>query len=134
MNTTNLFNWDQSMKPRKRGSAQPKGNAAPNARVHWAKKSKITKAHRRASWGAAWTVMGDDKRPHWKKAKMQVKAYFKTRRFPDPGNFMASLKAYEDGIADAGVVENDRRLWPERPEFFTDKANPRIEITISQEL
>jgi len=64
---------------------------------------------------------------------MQVVAYFKTKRFPDPGNFMASLKATEDGIADAGIVENDRGLWPERPIFGTDKARPRIEITITEE-
>ncbi len=111
----------------------PARELSPNARVHWAKKAKITKAHRQAAGITAWVATGDSEPPHWKKAKMQVKAYFKTRRFPDPGNFMASLKAYEDGIADAGVVENDRGLWPERPEFFTDKANPRIEITISQE-
>jgi len=117
----------------------PARELSPNARVHWAKKSKITKKARRTAFVLATAAViralapSCHTFPHWKKAKMQIKAYFKTRRFPDPTNFMASLKSYEDGIADAGVVENDRGLWPERPEFFTDKANPRIEITISQE-
>lgn len=113
----------------------PARELSPNARVHWAKKSGITKAARWASFAASTNVLAEagNKCPQWKRAKMHVKAYFKTRRFPDPTNFMASLKSYEDGIADAGIVENDRGLWPERPEFFTDKENPRIEITISQE-
>lgn len=111
----------------------PARELSPNARVHWAKKAKITKAHRQAAGITAWAATGDSEPPGWKKAKMQIKAYFKTARYPDPTNFMASLKAYEDGIADAGVVENDRGLWPERPEFFTDKLNPRIEITITEE-
>ena len=64
---------------------------------------------------------------------MHIKAYFKTLRTPDPGNFMSSLKACEDGIEDAGIIANDRGLWPERPEFFKDAGNPRIEITITQE-
>jgi len=72
--------------------------------------------------------------PKWIKARMSVQAFFKTRLYPDPTNLMASLKAAEDGIADAGIVANDRGLWPERPTFATDKENPRIEITITEEV
>jgi hypothetical protein len=46
---------------------------------------------------------------------------------------MASLKAAEDGIADAGIIVNDRALWPERPVFDKDAKRPRIEITITRE-
>ena len=113
----------------------PRRELSPNARCHWAKKSKITKSHRIEAWSVCnkFAIQQLKQNPKWRRAKMQVKAYFKTRRHPDPGNFMASLKAYEDGIADAGVVENDRGLWPERPEFFTDAKNPRVELTITEE-
>ena len=106
---------------------------SPNARPHWAKKAKATKAFRLRSWAASSAATkGTPER--WLKAKLEVVAYFPTRRFPDPTNLMASLKAAEDGICDAGVVANDRGLWPERPVFKVDKVYPRIELTITEEL
>lgn len=33
----------------------------------------------------------------------------------------------------AGIIANDRGLWPERPVFAKDASNPRIEITITHE-
>ena len=71
--------------------------------------------------------------PRWLKAKMSVTLFHPTARTPDPTNLMASLKAYEDGFADAGIVANDRGLWPERPKFERTTRMPRIEITITEE-
>lgn len=105
---------------------------SPNARAHWRAKATATKQHRMQAWAASVAAL-KGLPPHWLKARMSVTAYFKTRRWPDPANLMASLKAAEDGIADAGIVANDRGLWPERPTFHTDKANHRIEITITEE-
>ena len=105
---------------------------SPNGRVHWAKKAKATKEHRSAAFWAAKEAL-DGPPPGWLTASLKVVAYFTTRRMPDPTNFMSSLKAAEDGIADAGIIVNDRALWPERPEFRVDKANPRVELTISAE-
>jgi crossover junction endodeoxyribonuclease RusA len=112
----------------------PDRRLSPNARVHWAARSKATKAartmafvHTCSTWGAL------TPRPKWPKARMRVTLYHKTKRTPDPANFMATLKAYEDGIADAGIVANDRGLWPERPVYILDCKYPRIEITIEPE-
>jgi hypothetical protein len=51
----------------------------------------------------------------------------------DPSNMMASLKAYEDGIQDAGIIANDLGLWPLRPTIETKSKNPGLTITITPE-
>ncbi len=105
----------------------------PNARSHWRKKAQGNHTYRKQAWAAAKVeVKGNP--PMWAKARMEVKAYFKTMNFPDPTNLMASLKAAEDGLQDAGVIVNDRDLWPERPQMFKDASNPRIELTITPEV
>lgn len=53
---------------------------------------------------------------------------------PDPDNIIASLKAYIDGLADAGIVANDKNLWPERPAIQRVERLPRVEITITKSL
>jgi crossover junction endodeoxyribonuclease RusA len=108
---------------------------SPNARCHWAVKAKHVSRYRRHAHAASLVALFNAKesRPCWEKAKLNAKAFFKTKAFPDPSNFMASLKAAEDGIADAGIIVNDRALWPERPVFDKDAKRPRIEITITRE-
>ena len=106
---------------------------SPNARCHWAVKAKYVRRYRLHAHAASLVALGEVPRPRWEKAKLNAKAFFKTKAFPDPSNFMASLKAAEDGIADAGIIINDRALWPERPEFDKDSRYPRIEITITRE-
>ena len=111
----------------------PSRKLSPNARIHWAAKAKITKKARTAAYYACIEVLGKRASPSWGKSRYLVHAYFKTAAARDADNFMASLKGYIDGIADAGIVTNDRDLWPERPVFAKDAANPRIEITITPE-
>ena len=111
----------------------PARKLSPNARTHWAEKSKLVRASRKRALYASIEALQGRRPPGWVKAKMEVKAFFKTRNFPDPGNFMASLKSSEDGIADSGIINNDKALWPERPVFEKDSSNPRIEITITVE-
>jgi crossover junction endodeoxyribonuclease RusA len=111
----------------------PARKLSPNARVHWAEKAKLVRASRKTAHLAALEALNLRRPPGWLKAKMEVKAFFKTRSFPDPGNFMASLKSSEDGIADSGIIINDKALWPERPVFAKDSENPRVEITITSE-
>lgn len=53
---------------------------------------------------------------------------------PDPDNIIASLKAYIDGLADAGIVANDKNLWPERPEIRRVERLARVEIKITKSL
>lgn len=111
----------------------PARKLSPNARTHWAEKAKLTKASRKAAHLAALEALNLRKPPGWIKAKLEVKAYFKTLTFPDPDNFIASLKSSIDGIADSGIILDDKALWPERPTFAKDSRNPRVEITITEE-
>lgn len=112
----------------------PSRKLSPNARVHWAEKAKLTKAARKAAYYAALEALNLRKPPGWVKARLETRAFFKTLNFPDPTNFPLSLKAAIDGIADSGIIANDKGLWPERPVFAKDTKNPRVELTITREI
>jgi len=111
----------------------PVGKLSPNARVHWAVKAKLTKASRKVAFYAALEALNLRRPPGWLKARLEVKAFFAQERSRDADNFMASLKSVCDGIADSGIIANDKGLWPERPLFAKDKENPRLELTITGE-
>lgn len=108
---------------------------SPNARVHWAKKARAAKAARRAAWLMATKVLREarQKPPMWERATASVVILWPTAHRRDVDNAAASLKAYWDGLADAGVVANDSGLVPEPPVFLVDRRRPRVEITVSPE-
>ncbi len=54
-------------------------------------------------------------------------------RHPDPDNIVASLKAAFDGLQDAGIVANDRSLYPERPEIRTKQPWASVVLTVRKE-
>ncbi len=110
----------------------PERALSPNTRVHWSRKAKAVKRYRRLAWAAAFDATPCTPE-RWAKASVAIAAYYPTRRHPDPDNLIASLKAAFDGIADAGIVANDRGLWPLRPEIVIDRTRPRIELTINEE-
>ncbi len=64
-------------------------------------------------------------------ASLRIDWYHPTRRLLDRDNIIASSKAYIDGIVDAGVLSDDRDVTFEPVGRFVDKANPRVEITIT---
>lgn len=108
----------------------------PNARCHWAVKARAVRAARMVALAEARRVLDDlgCPPPRWPRASMRANVYvLSAKRRPDPDNLMASLKAYLDGLASAGIVANDKELWPERPRFHTCERLPRIEITICPE-
>lgn len=112
----------------------PFAEQSPNVSVgHWSKKSKPVKASREYACLRATDVMNRAKvwtPPRWKQAEMIAVFYYEKTRRRDRSNSAACLKAYEDGIADAGIVENDCGMIPLPPELLVDKANPRVELTI----
>jgi len=110
----------------------PDKSLSPNARVHWAKKSKVVKAYRAAAFLASFAAT-KGQRLGWHNATYKAAFHWPNARRRDADNAIASIKSALDGIADAGVVLNDSGLWPERPTFTTDRDNPRIEITITHE-
>jgi Holliday junction resolvase RusA-like endonuclease len=105
-----------------------------NWRGHWAKKAAAVKQYRSQAAWAAWREMGSIRWPKWKKASVKVTAYFPTARHLDPTNLIDALKPAFDGLQDAGVIENDKNLWPERPVIVTKDANPRVELVITGEV
>lgn len=71
--------------------------------------------------------------PLWAKARVRVTWRCTKRIHPDPDNIIACLKSAFDGLADAGVVVNDRGLWPERPIIETRAAWPEVVIRVEGE-
>lgn len=116
----------------------PHKHLHPNARPHWAAKAKAVKAARWSAYGAALCAMHDLLMPipHWPRASIRAIFYVKDRRgiSADEDGRVASLKAICDGIADAGVVANDRGLtWLSPPVVhLIDKANPRLVLEVSR--
>jgi crossover junction endodeoxyribonuclease RusA len=104
---------------------------SPNARTHWATKAKKVKAARGVAWWYA-KVDADWTPTHWTNAISTVVWYAKTATHPDPDNALAMLKPYFDGMADAGVLANDRNLAHNPIRFEKDRANPRVELTITK--
>lgn len=70
----------------------------------------------------------------WLLVKVWPTFYFKDKRRRDQGNAIASLKAYEDGIIDAGLVpDDDAEHWKlQPPEFLIDKKYPRVMLRIER--
>lgn len=79
----------------------------PNARVHFMAKAAATKRYRLRAELEARHALGRRDPPRWKAATVRVAWYFKTAARRDRDNLLASAKAIFDGLADAGIVDND---------------------------
>ncbi len=107
-----------------------------NWRGHWAKKAAAVKTCRTETRLIAVRAIASSEMSDglpWKKASVKVTAYFPTARHLDPTNLIDALKPAFDGLQDAGVIENDKELWPERPVIVTKDKNPRVELTVTEE-
>lgn len=82
----------------------------PNKRTHWAKLSGLKKKARRQAYLAA---LEAGWRTEWPEGRLHIwiDGYPSDKRHRDHDNFLASLKAALDGIADAMQV-NDSRFVP----------------------
>lgn len=79
---------------------------SPNARIHWAKKAKVTKASRTA---AGWATIAAKTKVEGDGAiYLHVYFYPPDNRRRDGTNMLASMKAAFDGIADALGVNDIR--------------------------
>ena len=103
----------------------PDRRLSPNARVCWQAKSKATKRYRAASFFIAQQFPR-----RWARAESEATFYFKDRRRRDRDNLLASLKAAFDGIAAAGVVEDDADLTHLPVRLEVDRIAPRVEIRL----
>ena len=107
----------------------------PNSRAGWQKKARAVKSYRLLAASAAQfkLLLSGFTPPKWKRARVRIVWRCQRNIHPDPDNIVASLKAAFDGLADAGVVENDKGLWPERPEVEVGHQWPEVVLTVEAE-
>jgi Holliday junction resolvase RusA-like endonuclease len=103
----------------------PDRRLSPNARVCWQAKSRAVKAYRSEAF-----FIGQQFPTRWKAAEAQATFFFRDKRRRDRDNLLSSLKAAFDGIAAAGVVEDDADLTHLPVLIGLDREKPRVEIKI----
>ena len=109
----------------------PSAKLSPNARLHWASKSKVTKQHRTlAHTICAMNSLGFGKPVRFK--SYQLHFFWKDKRRHDRDNATSQCKAYLDGIADA-IGQDDSQWNFDGVRFGIDKTNPRLEIHFETE-
>lgn len=79
---------------------------SPNARVHWRRKHGITKAARTTAATIAGAAIKAT--PDWPSVNVSVVFHPPDRRRRDRDNLIASMKAANDGIADALGIDDSR--------------------------
>jgi Holliday junction resolvase RusA-like endonuclease len=105
---------------------------SPNARVHPFVLAKAKRIHRdRARWATYDAIAG--KTPRWLAATIQATFYHPQRRVRDQMNLIGSLKAYEDGIVDAGLLADDEGVTWLPAIRCIDRDNPRLVLTITRQ-
>lgn len=110
----------------------------PNARVHWAKKQRLTREARQRACIAAKDAIGNHRvfqgrATWWQRANVKIIFYHPSNRRRDADSALASCKALLDGIADAGVIANDSGFSFLPVQVELDRENPRVEIWIARE-
>lgn len=105
---------------------------SPNARGHWAAKSRAVKAYRHRAEMTARVNVPPSRRAKWRSAEVRWTWYLPDRRRRDPDNLAASCKSLWDGLRDAGILADDDRLVIHPPTLEIDRANPRLVITLTE--
>ena len=104
---------------------------SPNARAHWRTKAKAVKEYRLRAWGEALEAT-ECQMPRWTAATVQATFYHPQRRRRDSDNCLASLKPAFDGLADAGLIENDCGLTHLPPILLIDPEYPRVMLVVTR--
>lgn len=79
----------------------------PNTRCHWAIKAKAVSEAREI---ACLTAQAESRRAKWKRVKtasIEFVFFDPVKRRRDRDNHLAACKAYIDGFADAGLIDDD---------------------------
>jgi len=92
------------------------------------------KARQAAKDAAAIAALQAGHREPWTRARATATFYWPDKRRRDILNADASLKAYFDGIVDAGIITDDCYgvLSHGETRFAVDKADPRVMIVVEQ--
>lgn len=110
----------------------PPKELSPNGRTHWAKKARLVRAARTHAHVLALSCKHAGYGFPWSSATVTIEARFKTVRFQDFDNILASLKPSLDGFQDAGIVTDDNHFEIGKITRIKDKENPGITITIEK--
>lgn len=106
----------------------------PNTRSHFMAKASAVKKYRTAACLVAMEAQGAARPVRMKRARVTVVAKYRDERARDKDNILASLKSAFDGLADAGLVENDRDFTFDPVVPRKDKADVGITIIVMEEL
>jgi len=104
---------------------------SPNARCHWATKSRATHKARTDAHNAAIIALGTPRPMLSHSITAQVTVYTPDKRRRDKDNYLARCKAYFDGFTDAHLWTDDSRVTHLPLEFVKDAAHPRVVITVT---
>lgn len=105
----------------------PPAGLSPNARLHWAQKSKLAKAYRRACH--VLTLEAGLRGIDWEgDIHVWIDFYRPTRRTMDHDNCLSRIKSGLDGIADALGV-NDSRFRPHP--YIQDAIGGMVKVRIT---
>ena len=99
------------------------------SRMHWAKAAEIKK---RWEANVYYSAYGQRPKTPYKKAKITITYFFKTRQRHDLDNYVP--KFILDGLVKAHIILDDRAECIGMTELIQeyDKENPRIEIIIQE--
>jgi crossover junction endodeoxyribonuclease RusA len=109
----------------------PSRDLSPNARVHWARKSRVTTAARRKA-SMAYLIAALPRSLGKRDLLLEWVFYWPDRRRRDDDNALASTKAYRDALAKhLGCDDNQFKTLGARME--ADPEEPHLELIIAHE-
>lgn len=113
----------------------PSSGLSPNARTHWRKLAELKKNYKEHACDQAMAAAFDQDIKCSFELPVVFVHYVNARNvMPDGDNILASLKSAFDGFTDAGIWEDDRIVFYFPVARSCDKDEPRVEITIHEDL
>ena len=107
----------------------PPKELSPNARLHWAKKSKAAKSYKRVCWALAVQAGAKTGIPWDGDIHLWIDFYPPDRRHRDDDNMISAFKSGRDGLAQAlGVNDKRFRTHP----YVKSEIGGMIKIRLTQ--
>lgn len=103
-----------------------------HTRSYMAKARLIKKARGDAKLAGLAARYIDNQKWPFKRARLSATFYVKHHQDMDEDGLSAWLKPYRDGLADAGIVENDSGFTNAVPVLVKGDKHPRVEIVIEE--
>lgn len=85
----------------------PPKHLQPNKKCSWQTKARLTKKARTNARLMALVALDRRPAPYWPKVRIRVTWFFRLARRRDEKNLDGWLKAYIDGLVDAGIMIDD---------------------------